>query len=75
MLNWYSSTCRKTQVKAEKCEFHASSVAFLGYVVTNGRLQLEQEKVSAVTTECVPENRMQLQRFLRLCHFLPLFHS
>lgn len=37
--------------------FHASSVAFLRSVVNKGHRQMEQEKVSAVTTWCVPENR------------------
>lgn len=51
-------------VKAEKCEFHACTVSFLGYIVTKGNLQMDPAKVSAVTTWPVPENRKQLQRFL-----------
>lgn len=35
-------------VKAEKCEFHKPSVAFLGFVLTEGEVQMDPGKVSAV---------------------------
>lgn len=47
-------------VKAEKCEFHAQSVAFLGYIVAEGSIQMDPAKVSAVTSWPVPENRKKL---------------
>lgn len=36
-------------VKAEKSEFHASSVSFLGYNVAQGSIQMDPMKVTAVT--------------------------
>lgn len=48
-------------VKAEKCEFHASSVSFLGYIVGQNRLEMDPAKVSAIADWPVPENRKQLQ--------------
>ncbi|KAI3374193.1 hypothetical protein L3Q82_006045 [Scortum barcoo] len=36
-------------VKAEKCDFHASSVSFLGYVITANNISINPAKVSAVT--------------------------
>ncbi|KAF7641170.1 hypothetical protein LDENG_00290740, partial [Lucifuga dentata] len=48
-------------VKTEKCEFHASSVSFLGFIVAEGNIQMAPEKVSAVTSWPVPESRKQLQ--------------
>ncbi|KAI3351499.1 hypothetical protein L3Q82_020355, partial [Scortum barcoo] len=34
-------------VKAEKCDFHASSVSFLGYVITANNISMDPAKVSA----------------------------
>ena len=48
-------------VKAEKCEFHASSVSFLGYIVGQGIVQMDPAKVSAVTSWPIPDSRKQLQ--------------
>lgn len=60
-------------VKAEKCEFHVSTVSFLGYIVAKRNLQMDPAKVSAVTTWPVPENRKQLQRFLGFANFYRRF--
>ena len=56
-------------VKAEKCEFYASSVSFLGCVAGRGTVQMDSAKVSAVTTWPVPDSRKQLQRFLGFANF------
>ncbi len=60
-------------VKAEKCEFHVSSVSFLGNIVAQGNIQMDPAKVSAVTSWPVPENRKQLQRFLGFANFYHRF--
>ena len=60
-------------VKAEKCEFHTQSIAFLGYIVAQGRLEMDPAKVSAVMSWPVPENRKQLQRFLGFANFYRRF--
>ena len=49
-------------VKAEKCEFHASTVSFLGYIVAKGSLQMDPAKVSAITSWPIPDSHKQLQR-------------
>ena len=46
----------KLYVKAEKCEFHARKVSFLGFIVGEGQLQTDPEKVRAVAEWPVPEN-------------------
>ncbi|KAI3364364.1 hypothetical protein L3Q82_011161, partial [Scortum barcoo] len=56
-------------VKAEKCEFHASSVSFLGFIVGPGSLQMDPAKVSAVASWPTPSSRKQLQRFLGFANF------
>ncbi len=60
-------------VKAEKCEFHAPSVSFLGYVVAKGSLQMDPAKVSAVTSWPVPDSRKRLQSFLGFANFYRRF--
>lgn len=51
----------KLFVKVEKCEFHISSVSFLGFVVGQGQLSLDQVKVQAVADWPTPSS---LQSFL-----------
>lgn len=35
-------------VKAEKCEFHAATVSFLGFIVVEGQVRMDPAKVRAV---------------------------
>ncbi|KAI3372624.1 hypothetical protein L3Q82_023103, partial [Scortum barcoo] len=58
---------------AEKCEFHASSVSFLGFIVGPGSLQMDPAKVSAVTSWPTLSSRKQLQRFLGFANFYRRF--
>ena len=60
-------------VKAEKCEFHASTVTFLGHIITQGQVKMDPEKVRAVFNWPMPDNRKQLQRFLGFVHFYRRF--
>lgn len=60
-------------VKAEKCEFHVSSLSFLGYVVAEGSMQMDPAKVSAVTSWPAPESRKKLQQFLGFANFYRRF--
>ncbi|KAI3361892.1 hypothetical protein L3Q82_002215 [Scortum barcoo] len=60
-------------VKAEKCEFHASSVSFLGFIVGRGSLQMDPAKVSAVASWPTPSSRKQLQRVLGFANFYRRF--
>lgn len=46
-------------VKAEKCNLHASSVSFLGYVVGEGTITMDQEKVWVVQEWLTLESRKQ----------------
>ena len=60
-------------VKAEKCEFHRASITFFGYIIGQRNIQMDPEKVSAVTTWPNPEDRKQLQRFLGFANFYRRF--
>ena len=59
--------------KAEKCEFHAATVSFLGYVVSHGQVKMDSTKVQAVQEWPRPESRKQLQRFLGFANFYRRF--
>ena len=63
----------KLYVKAEKCEFHVSTVSFLGFVVEKGQLRADPSKVEAVKEWPTPTTRKQLQRFLGFANFYRRF--
>jgi len=63
----------KLYVKAEKCEFHVSTVTFLGYVIAQGELRMDPAKIAAVSEWPVPTNRKELQRFLGFANFYRRF--
>lgn len=62
-------------IKAEKYEFHAPSVSFLGYIVAQGSIQMDRAKVSAVSSRPVPDScnvlsqRMTTDQRPHLCTF------
>uniref|UniRef100_A0AAQ4RF45 Gypsy retrotransposon integrase-like protein 1 n=1 Tax=Gasterosteus aculeatus aculeatus TaxID=481459 RepID=A0AAQ4RF45_GASAC len=60
-------------VKAEKCDFHAQTTSFLGYIISEGQLKMDREKVRAVLDWPQPESRLQLQRFLGFANFYRRF--
>ncbi|CAL9698545.1 unnamed protein product [Knipowitschia caucasica] len=60
-------------VKAEKCEFHVSSVSFLGMVVAEGELKMDPGKVQAVMDWPTPSCRKDVQRFLGFANFYRKF--
>uniref|UniRef100_A0A3B3HPV2 Gypsy retrotransposon integrase-like protein 1 n=1 Tax=Oryzias latipes TaxID=8090 RepID=A0A3B3HPV2_ORYLA len=60
-------------VKAEKCEFHVSTVSFLGFIIEAGNIRPDPAKVSAVAEWETPSSRKQLQRFLGFANFYRRF--
>jgi len=60
-------------VKAEKCEFHVTTPAFLGFVLSPGRMAMDPAKVRSVTEWPTPTDRKQLQRFLGFANFYRRF--
>ncbi len=60
-------------LKAEKCFFHQESVAFLGYVVSKQGVQMDDGKVTAITSWPTPQTVKELQRFLGFANFYRRF--
>ncbi|KAF7640683.1 hypothetical protein LDENG_00023110, partial [Lucifuga dentata] len=63
----------KLFVKAEKCEFHVSSVKFLGYIIESGQVKADPDKIRAVAEWPKPESHKQLQHFLGFANFYRRF--
>ncbi|KAK3507064.1 hypothetical protein QTP70_003874 [Hemibagrus guttatus] len=59
--------------KAEKCEFHKDSITFLGYVISRWGVEMDADKVKAVTDWPEPTTVKKLQRFLGFAVFYPRF--
>lgn len=51
-------------VKAEKSEFHADTVSFLGFIVASGKVQMDPAKIRAVAKCPTPDSRKKVEQFL-----------
>ena len=60
-------------VKAEKCEFHVPSISFLGYIISQGQIEMDPAKVSAVAEWPSPPTWKRLQPFLGFANFYRQF--
>ncbi|KAK3557186.1 hypothetical protein QTP70_024684, partial [Hemibagrus guttatus] len=60
-------------VKLKKCEFHRSTVTFLGYVISHQGVEMDVVKVWAVTEWPAPTTVYELQHFLGFANFYQRF--
>ncbi|MCJ8732691.1 hypothetical protein PDJAM_G00214120 [Pangasius djambal] len=60
-------------VKLEKSQFHVTTISFLGFVVSQGRLSMDPDKVKAVTQWPQPTSVQLVQRFLGFANFFRRF--
>jgi transposase InsO family protein len=61
------------QVDIDKCEFHTKKTKYLGLIITPGAIEMDPEKVSAITSWQAPTTKKQLQRFLGFANFYRRF--
>ncbi|MBW0521019.1 hypothetical protein O181_060734 [Austropuccinia psidii MF-1] len=59
--------------KASKCGFHASSVEYLGYIVSSEGLKIDSSKVQQILNWPQPKNIKALQSFLGFANFYCCF--
>ncbi|XP_042612294.1 uncharacterized mitochondrial protein AtMg00860-like [Cyprinus carpio] len=59
--------------KAEKCEFHLTAILFLGYVISQEGVAMDESKVNAVLNWPLPGTIKDLQRFLGFANFYRRF--
>lgn len=60
-------------VKAEKSEFHADTISFLGFIVAPGKVQMDLAKVRAVAEWPTPDSCKKVQQFLGFGNFYRQF--
>ncbi|KAF8648449.1 hypothetical protein AX16_006276 [Volvariella volvacea WC 439] len=56
-------------LKPSKCEFHKTTISYLGFVLGQGKISMEQEKVDAIRKWPTPTTKKQLQSFLGFINF------
>jgi hypothetical protein len=56
-------------VNLNKCEFHVQEISFLGFIIRNGRIIMDPERVAAVLNWLTPTTLKQVQEFLGFCNF------
>ncbi|KAK3570670.1 hypothetical protein QTP86_024756 [Hemibagrus guttatus] len=60
-------------IKPEKCEFHRTTITFLGYVISRQGVEMDLTKLRAVTEWPNPTKIKELQRFLGFANFYRRF--
>ena len=61
------------QLDIAKCEFHVTTVKFLGLIITNGGIHMDPAKVAAVLEWEVPKSVKDIQSFLGFANFYRRF--
>ncbi|XP_056149830.1 uncharacterized protein LOC130124400 [Lampris incognitus] len=60
-------------VKLEKCEFHATTVSFLGSILSPSGMSVDPEKVRAVSEWVQPKSVRQIKQFMGFANFYRRF--
>lgn len=60
-------------IKTEKCKFHSTMVSFLGFIISQGSVSKDPEKLRAVKEWPAPTSWKPLQRFIGFANFYRRF--
>jgi len=60
-------------LKPEKCEFNKTSMKYLGFVITPGKIEMDLTKLRGITEWPAPRNLRQLRSFLGFGNFYQRF--
>ena len=61
------------KLNPDKCIFKSMQVLFFRHLVTKDGLKTDPKKVNAITNMPAPQNKTQLQSFVRLCNYLSCY--
>ena len=67
-LRDYRLTCN-----LKKCEFHTSSLSFLGFVISSEGVSMDLDRIVAITEWPVPQDVHEVQIFLSFANFYRRF--
>ena len=67
-LREYGLTC-----KLRKCDFHATTVSFLGFIISPNGISMEPDRVAAITEWPMPTSIEDIQTFLGFANFYRRF--
>ncbi len=60
-------------LKAAKCDFNKDRIGFLGFVISNGQVTMEETKLEAVRDWPAPKTVKEVQKFLGFANFYRRF--
>src|ERR1700742_2179786 len=63
----------KLYLKPEKCDFHQTSIEYLGMIIEHRQVRMDPAKVAAVADWPVPLKKKDLQSFIRFCNYYRRF--
>src|SRR5207302_803662 len=61
------------QVKPQKCQFHVTSVEYLGYIITTNGIEMDPSKVKTIVEWPVPQKLRDVRSFLGFGNFYRRF--
>ena len=61
------------KIKLQKSQFFVEKVKFLGYVISNKGLQMDQARVDSIKQMPDPDNKRKVQIFLGICNYFRQF--
>lgn len=61
-------------VKAKKCKFHQTTIAFFCYIITRQAVQMDNSKIQAITGWPTPTSVKDFTIVLGLCQLLQKVH-
>ena len=67
--------CKEVNLKSnkEKCHFRCTAIPFFGEMILRRGVQLDPQKIKALTDMPVPNNKKELQAFLGIINYLGKF--
>ena len=73
VLRW----CQDVNLKLnkDKCHFRCMSIPFFGEIISRDDVQLDLQKISALTEMPAPKNKNKLQAFLGIINYLSKFST